>query len=99
MRNDEEVKRDVQALFEAWSVGSGVSDFCGDLLRGLHRGEGTVDVRAVPRLDASNFNASVGLMIAARYGFPIDGIRSYLDERQFAALFAEPDAGPSGPSI
>lgn len=54
MRNDEEVKRDVQALF----------------------------------------NASVGLMIAARYGFPIDGIRSYLDEGQFAALF-EPEPGPS----
>lgn len=94
MRNDEEVKRDVHVLFEAWSVGSGVSDFCGDLLRGLHRGEGTVDVRSFPLLDASIFNASVGLMIASRSGFPIDGIKSYLDERQFAALF-EPDPSPS----
>ena len=94
MRNDEEVKRDVQILFDAWSVGSGVSDFCGDLLRGLHRGEGTVDLRSLPLLDASIFNAGVGLMIAARYGFPIDGIRSYLGESQFAALF-EPDQSPS----
>lgn len=94
MRNEKEVKRDVQVLFDAWSVGSGVSDFCGDLLRGLHRGGGTVDVRAVPLLDASIFNACVGLMIVARHGFPIDGIRSYLDESQFAALF-EPEPGPS----
>ena len=99
MRNDEEVKRDVHALFEAWSVGSGVSDFCGDLLRGLHRGEGTVDLRSLPLLDASTFNAVVGLMTAARFGFPIDGIRSYLGEQQFDVLFADLDAGPSGPSI
>lgn len=94
MRNDEEVKRDVQILFDAWSVGSGVSDFCGDLIRGLHRGEGTVDVRSLPLLDVSTFNACVGLMIAARSGLPTDGLRSYLDERQFAALF-EPDPSPS----
>ena len=94
MRNDEEVKRDVQILFNAWSRGSGVSDFCGDLLRGLHRGEGTVDVRALPLIDPPIFTASVGLMIAARYGFPIDGLRSYLDEHQFVELF-EPELGPS----
>lgn len=94
MRNDEEVKRDVQIIFDAWSRGSGVSEFCGDLLRALHRGQGTVDLQSVPLLDASIFNAGIGLMIAARSGFPIDGIRSYLDERQFGALF-EPDPGPS----
>lgn len=87
MRNDEEVKRDVQTLFSAWSRGSGVSDFCGDLLRGLHRGEGTVNVRALPLIDPPIFSASVGLMIAVRYGFPESGIRSYLDEEQFSALF------------
>ncbi|WP_127562815.1 hypothetical protein [Nioella ostreopsis] len=98
MRTDE-IRDDVQTLFRGWEMASGISGFCGELLRGLHRGEGMVDVRSIPLLDAEYFNAAVGLMIAARIGLPMSGIRSFLTDQQFASLFDQEPGSDAGISM
>lgn len=97
----ETFRADVQRLYSAWSRGSGVSQFCGDVLRAVHRGEGSVEFSALPSLDQNNWGA-VSRILHAKWArqIPMEGIRDFVTEDQFRALFdleIEPDrdAGPS----
>ena len=67
-----------QRLYQAWSRGSGASQFCGDVLRAVHGGEGSVDLGRVVVLDTEHFKSVIGLLIVFRQGLPMSGLRTFL---------------------
>jgi hypothetical protein len=98
--DEDKFRADAQRLYNAWSIGSGASGICGDTLRAVHRGEGTIDLGRLRILDSQNWSAVAGMIARMRNSdIPEGGIRDVLDETQFSALFADPDSGLSGPSI
>jgi hypothetical protein len=97
--DEDKFRADAQRLYKAWSIGSGASGICGDTLRAVHRGEGTIDLGRLRVLDSQNWSAVAGMIALMRNSdIPMSGIRDVLDEAQFSALFADSGAEPSEPS-
>lgn len=66
----------------------GIEHQCADVLKAVHRGEGTIDLGRLCILDNKNYAAiSYFLDRLQASDIPYHGIREFLSEDEFAALF------------